>query len=90
MGLGAIMRNTAAGIATFAGIMFVLPPLVSILPSSLANSIDPYLPSNAGQAMFALTHDSTTLSPGAGLLVFLGWTALALAGAAYRLVRTDA
>jgi hypothetical protein len=40
--------------------------------------------------MFALTHDSTTLSPTAGLLVFLGWTVLALAGAAYRLLRTDA
>jgi hypothetical protein len=40
--------------------------------------------------MFALTHDATTLSPAAGLLVFLGWTVLALAGAAYRLVRSDA
>jgi ABC-2 type transport system permease protein len=50
----------------------------------------PYLPSNAGQSMYALTHDSSSLSPAAGLLVFLGWTALALAGAAYRLRRTDA
>jgi len=41
MGLGAIMRNTAAGIATFAGIMFVISPLVSILPSSIADSIVP-------------------------------------------------
>jgi hypothetical protein len=40
--------------------------------------------------MFALHHDTTTLSPTAGLLVFLGWTVLALAGAAVRLVRTDA
>jgi hypothetical protein len=40
--------------------------------------------------MFALTHDATTLSPGSGLLVFLGWTAVALAGAAYRLLHTDA
>lgn len=40
--------------------------------------------------MFAVAHDSTTLSPGAGLLVLLGWTALALAGAAYRLLRSDA
>ena len=44
----------------------------------------------AGRAMFALTHDATSLSPLAGLLVLLGWTALALAGAAYRLVRSDA
>jgi ABC-2 type transport system permease protein len=40
--------------------------------------------------MYTLTHDSSSLSPAAGLLVFLAWTALALAGAAYRLLRTDA
>jgi ABC-2 type transport system permease protein len=40
--------------------------------------------------MFALTHDSTTLSPTAGLAVFLGWTVLAVAGGAFRLVRSDA
>jgi hypothetical protein len=40
--------------------------------------------------MFALHHDATHLSPAAGLLVFLGWTVLTLAGAAWRLVRTDA
>jgi hypothetical protein len=40
--------------------------------------------------MFSLTHDSTSLSPGSGLLVFLCWTALVLGGAAYRLARTDA
>jgi hypothetical protein len=40
--------------------------------------------------MFALSHDATSLSPAAGLLVFLGWTVLLLAGAAYRLARSDA
>jgi hypothetical protein len=89
MGLGAIMRNTAAGIATFAGIMFVFPPLVSILPSSIANSIDPYLPSNAGQAMMEIGHHAHTLSPGAGLAVFAGYVALVIASAAVLLARRD-
>jgi ABC-2 type transport system permease protein len=89
MGLGAIMRNTAAGIATFAGIMFVVPPLISILPSSIANSIDPYLPSNAGQAMMQIGHHANTLSPGAGLAVFAGYVAVAIAGAAILLTRRD-
>ena len=35
LGLGAIVRNTAGGIATFAGIMFVLPPLMNVLPTEL-------------------------------------------------------
>ena len=32
---GAITRNTAGGIATFAGIFFVIPPLLNILPDEL-------------------------------------------------------
>jgi ABC-type transport system involved in multi-copper enzyme maturation permease subunit len=89
MGLGAIMRNTAAGIATFAGVMFVVPPLISILPSSIANSIDPYLPSNAGEAMMRIGHHAHTLSPGAGLAVFAGYVVAVIAVAAVLLVRRD-
>jgi ABC-2 type transport system permease protein len=89
MGLGAVMRNTAAGIATFAGIMFVIPPLISILPSSVANSIDPYLPSNAGQAMMQIGHHANTLSPGAGVAVFAGYVVVVIVAAAVLLVRRD-
>jgi hypothetical protein len=89
MGLGAILRSTAAGIATFAGIMYVLPPLVGILPTSVANSIDPYLPSSAGQAMMEIGHHAHTLSPGAGLAVFAGYVAVTIAAAAVLLVRRD-
>jgi ABC-2 type transport system permease protein len=89
MGLGAMMRNTAAGIATFAGIMYVIPPLISIFPSSIANSIDPYLPSNAGQAMMQIGHHAHTLSPGAGLAVFVAYVAAVIAAAAVLLVRRD-
>ncbi len=42
------MRNTAGGIATFAGLMFVLPGITAILPNSWGDSIDPYLPLSAG------------------------------------------
>ena len=89
MGLGAIMRNTAAGITAFAGIMFVIPPLISILPSSVANSIDPYLPSSAGQAMMEIGHHAHTLSPGVGLAVFAGYVVAVIAAAAVLLVRRD-
>jgi ABC-2 type transport system permease protein len=89
MGLGAIMRNTAAGIATFAGVMFVIPPLVSILPSSISNSLDPYLPSNAGEAMMRIGHHANVLSPGTGLAVFAGYVAVVIAAAAVLLIRRD-
>ena len=89
LGLGAILRSTAAGIATFAGIMFVLPPLVQLLPTSTADAIDPYLPSNAGGAIMQIGHHAHTLSPWMGLAVFAGYTALAIAAAAVRLVNRD-
>ncbi|MET7685433.1 ABC transporter permease [Streptomyces sp. NPDC005423] len=88
--LGALLRSVAGGIAVLVAALMLVPGLISLLPTSWQDNVSPYLPSNAGESMFALTHDSTTLSPGAGLLVLLAWTALALAGAAYRLLRTDA
>ncbi|MFJ7146927.1 ABC transporter permease [Streptomyces sp. NPDC100445] len=87
--LGALLRSVAGGISVLVAALMLVPGLVSLLPSSWQGEIDLYLPSHAGESLFALTHDSTALSPGAGLLVLLGWTALALAGAAYRLLRSD-
>ncbi|MEU0794132.1 ABC transporter permease [Amycolatopsis sp. NPDC005961] len=88
--LGALLRSVAGGISVLVAALMLIPGLISLLPKTWQADIGPYLPSNAGQSMFALTHDSTSLSPTAGLLVFLGWTALALGGAAVRLVRSDA
>ncbi|MFE4516685.1 ABC transporter permease [Kitasatospora sp. NPDC056783] len=88
--LGALLRSVAGGIAVLVATLMLVPGLTSLLPSSWQDHISPYLPSHAGEAMFALQHDSTALSPTAGLVVFLGWTVLALGAAAVRLVRTDA
>ena len=71
LAIGAIVRNTAGGISAFAAIFFVIPPLLSVLPTSWDHAINPYLPSTAGAAIFALTRDPHTLSPGAGLALFV-------------------
>jgi hypothetical protein len=89
LGIGAIVRNTAGGIATFAAIFFVIPPLMNVLPTSWNNAISKYLPSEAGRQIFSLTHDSTSLSPLWGGLLFAGYCALAIAVAAVLLVRRD-
>jgi hypothetical protein len=89
LGIGAIVRNTAAGIATFAGIFFVIPPLMNILPPSWNDAISPYLPSEAGRQIFSLTHGAHTLSPWPGGLLFVGYCALALGIAAVLLIRRD-
>jgi hypothetical protein len=90
MALGALTRSVPGGITGLIGGLVVLPVLTNLLPSNWADDVSPYLPGNAGDAMFALTHDSNTLSPGAGLAVFAGWAALLLALGAWRLARTDA
>jgi ABC-2 type transport system permease protein len=88
--LGAMLRSTAGGISALVGTFLLLPGLMSLLPTSWRADITQYLPSNAGDSIYALHHSTGTLSAGAGLLVLLGWTALALGGAAYRIVRSDA
>jgi hypothetical protein len=62
---------------------------MNILPSSWNNAISPYLPDSTARAIFQLTHDSGSLAPGPGVLVFLGYCALAIAVAAVLLVRRD-
>jgi ABC-2 type transport system permease protein len=88
--LGALLRSVAGGISVLVAGLMLVPGLISLLPSSWHNTIQPYLPSTAGESMFALHEAPNTLSPGAGLAVFVGWTVLVLAGAAWRLARTDA
>ena len=89
LGLGAITRSTAGGISTFAGIMFVIPPLMNVLPASWNHAISPYLPSSAGRAVFALTHGSDSLAPWPGFALFCGYAILTLAIAAVLLLRRD-
>jgi hypothetical protein len=89
LAIGAIIRNTAGGIAAFSGIFFVLPPLMFVLPTSWNNAISQYLPSNAGRQLFALQHASHTLTPLTGGLVFGAYCAAAIVIAAVLLVRRD-
>jgi ABC-2 type transport system permease protein len=90
LALGAIVRNTAGGIAAFVAILFVVPPLLLVLPSSWSDAVMPYLPSTAGRAIFALPPDAHQLGPWTGFALFCGYTAVALAIAAVLLVRRDA
>ena len=87
--LGALLRSVAGGISVLVGALMLVPGLISLLPSTWQTNISPYLPSNAGESILTLHRGATALSPAAGLAIFLGWTMLALAGAAYRLVHTD-
>jgi ABC-2 type transport system permease protein len=90
LGLGAMLRSTAGGISALAAIVFVVPPIISLFPTSFANSVDPYLPSNAGGALWTINPDPHTLAPWAGFGVFCAYAAASLLIAAILMVRRDA
>jgi hypothetical protein len=89
LGLGAIVRNTAGGIATFVALMFVLPPLMNVLPQSWNDAITPYLPDSAGRAVFSLTTGPHSLAPWTGFALFCAYAAASLVVAAVLLLRRD-
>jgi hypothetical protein len=88
--VGAILRNTAGGIATVFGVLLILPVLAEALPTSWNNAISPWLPSTAGQSLMAVHHVDHTLHPWPGFVLFCAYTLAALAGAAVLLKRRDA
>ena len=90
LGLGALVRTTAAGISTLFGLLFVLPIIVRFLPSSWSVPIGKYLPGNAGQSITQVRLDPTALAPWTGFAVFCAYVAVVLVVAAIALKRRDA
>jgi ABC-type transport system involved in multi-copper enzyme maturation permease subunit len=91
VGLGTLIRNTAGGIAALVALLFVLPGITALLPSSTGDAISPYLPLNAGSAVATSTFDTTHhLSPWGGFAVFCAYAAVIIIAGAVRLARSDA
>lgn len=90
VGLGFILRNTAGGIATFVGLMLVLPGIARLLPDSWQPHVLPYLPSNAGASVWAVHPETGMLGTWTGYLVFCAWAAAALVLGLVVLKRRDA
>ena len=91
IGLGALTRNTAGGIAAFVGLLFVLPGVFAILPSTINDAVGPYLPINAGTAVATVRFDGPHhLSAWTGFGVFCAYAAVVIAAAAIGLRRRDA
>jgi len=90
LGIGAILRHTAAGISTVLALLFVVPILANFLPHSWQEHVVKYLPGQAGQAIFQRQADAITLAPWTGLALFAGYAALALVIGATLLLRRDA
>jgi ABC-2 type transport system permease protein len=92
IGMGALVRSSAGGIAMFAGALLIVRLLVKFLPSSVADSVVAYLPSTAGTtvATHTLFEEAHHLSTWGGFALFCGYAALAVAAGAVALMRRDA
>jgi ABC-type transport system involved in multi-copper enzyme maturation permease subunit len=91
LGLGAIIRVSAGAISALFGLLFVLPIFsAAALPQSWQNTINPYLPLNAGGEIFNVHPGSGDLGAWTGLGVFSLYAVVALGIASVVISRRDA
>ncbi|MCW2665295.1 MAG: putative transporter transrane protein [Frankiales bacterium] len=86
--LGFVLRSTAGGVATMCGLLLVAPTLGLLLPKSWQHLL-PYLPSNAGAAVFSAHPSADSLGAVAGSVTLGLWLLAALLAAAWTLSRRD-
>ena len=89
LGTGVLVRHTAGAISAYAGVILVLPILVSALPGRLQYAIERLLPLEIGSAMIN-NASPDGFGPWTGFAVLCGYTALLLGLGAVVLVRRDA
>jgi ABC-2 type transport system permease protein len=91
LAIGGLIRHTAGAIATVIATVIVVPPLVSLIPGTIANHVHGYLPTVAGELVAQTSQQSgDVLSGWQGFGVFCLWTAVLMAGCGWLLVRRDA
>jgi ABC-2 type transport system permease protein len=91
LGIGTIVRRSAAGIAIMVGLIFVLPLVLLALPAGLANAAERYLPVIiAENSLTAVRAVPQSLSPWAGLAMLVLYAAAALGAGGVLLARRDA
>ncbi len=87
--MGALLRKTAAGLSVFAAVFFVVPIVVGALPQNITG-FAPYLPSNAGGALWGQSASSAhALSPWSGFAVLCGYAIVLTGLTAWQLRRRD-
>jgi hypothetical protein len=97
LGFGVIMRSAAAAIGTIVAILLVFPAVGEALPTSWAQPLEEYWPTNAGSRVGAVGHglarftvNGHIMAPWTGYAVLLAGVGFILAGAFVILERRDA
>ncbi|QAY73851.1 ABC transporter permease [Agromyces protaetiae] len=94
LGVGAMLRSSAGGIAVVLGFILLVPMILQLIPADWAHDIVPFLLASAGSTMTTppslIDPASTDPNVWQSLLLTLGWTAVSLTGASVLLKRRDA
>jgi ABC-2 type transport system permease protein len=91
MAIGGLIRHTAGSIATVVGLILVVPPLIGLIPGTVAAHISAYFLGNAGRLVAQTSQQSgDLLSPWQGFGVFAVETAILLVAAGWLLKQRDA
>jgi ABC-2 type transport system permease protein len=91
LGLATIIRHTAAAISTFVGVLFILPIIADVLPSSFTSDIGRFLPAEIGTVMLsAHYHGSDPFGPWTSFALLCAYAVATLVVGGVLLVRRDA
>lgn len=102
LGIGLLIRHTAAALATAVAVLFLLPIAGSLLPHRLQDQVDKWLPTAAGAQLWTVNHaphlnsaspigaSGPMLAPWTGFAVFCGYAAMALAAGLISFRKLDA
>ena len=91
VGIGALLRNTAGGVVTLVGGLFVLPIIAGLL-TGLADWVEDaarFLPSSAASALVATEVQPDQFNQVEGGLILAGWAVVLLAAALIALKKRD-
>jgi hypothetical protein len=88
LGLGALLRHTAGGIAALVGLIF-LPAIAALLPAPWGGRVGRFTLLEAARQVTVLHPAANLFAPGWSLLVVLAWPAAVLLAAAAAITRRD-
>jgi ABC-type transport system involved in multi-copper enzyme maturation permease subunit len=90
IGLGTILRHSAAGIAALVGLLLVLPIMAGFLPSPWDRDVSKLLPGQGSAIFQVVQRSSDNLAAWPGFGVLCAWAAVSLVLGAVLIGRRDA
>lgn len=87
--VGVVVRHTAPAITVSVALLFLVPMVLFSIPGDVADSINTYFLSSAGDDITAVVPQADNLGPWQGYAVFVGEVALVLVAGALLMRRRD-